>query len=149
MSLSVTVKSKLWMPESMETKFEVSEFVLGERCRMGEECGQLAWRGARMEMGWKWAGASWGALALCNIGWRRAGLGRARGYQCGGAGWAQGRQGRLGQGFHSTSAVASMLMLGSTTNDVACTAGIPNFLAAHQFLGSPLALRWPEKGFRV
>ena len=37
----------------------------------------------------------------------------------------------------TTSAAASMLMSGSTTNDVARTAGIPNFLAAHQFLGSP------------
>jgi hypothetical protein len=35
----------------------------------------------------------------------------------------------------TTSAAASMLMSGSTTSDVARMAGIPNFLAAHQFLG--------------
>lgn len=35
----------------------------------------------------------------------------------------------------TTSAAASMLMSGSTTSDMARMAGIPNFLAAHQFLG--------------
>ena len=75
MSLSITIKSKFWMPESMETKFEVSESVLGERCCMGEECEQPTWCGARMETDWKWAGTSWGALWRC---WVRTGTGRAR-----------------------------------------------------------------------
>ena len=47
MSLSVTVKSKLWMPESMETKFEVSESILG----------------------------AWERSAHAKVGWRRLGVG--------------------------------------------------------------------------
>lgn len=41
----------------------------------------------------------------------------------------------------TTSAAASMLMSGSTTSDVARMAGIPNFLDAHQFLGSSSTVR--------
>ena len=52
MSLGVTVKLKLWMPQSMETKFEVSESVLE------------AWeRSAHARLGWRWAGGGLGSTA--------------------------------------------------------------------------------------